>query len=292
MTRPTTKRHWANARLSFSIQSAFGLCRRCIDAGLAAIVVVCLGAVPETSAGPGRSDWSFRVAPYIWIPAMTGDVTVKGIDSEIDTTISDIFTGSDFAFALQGQTEVWYQDRWGGFVNGQWAVLKQDDNLSKTPLAFDLKMNSGIFEIGGVYNMGAYALSGDLEGATWQIEPLAGARISTIKVDFDFDTGGTVDQSQTFVDPFFGARGTIRFGSDRRWSWTLRGDIGGFGVGSDFTWNAVGLLGYDFEIGTVPSSFLVGARALSQDYEDGSGADKFRWDVIQYGPVLALELRF
>ena len=37
---------------------------------------------------------------------------------------------------------------------------------------------------------------------------------------------------------------------------------------------------------------IVGARALSQDYEDGSGSNKFRWDVIQYGPLLGLQLNF
>ena len=63
-------------------------------------------------------------------------------------------------------------------------------------------------------------------------------------------------------------------------------------MGSDFTRNMIGLLGYDFHIGSMPSTVILGGRALSQDYEDGSGSSKFRWDVIQYGPVLALELKF
>ena len=32
---------------------------------------------------------------------MTGSATVKGVKTDIDTSISDIFTESDFAFALQ-----------------------------------------------------------------------------------------------------------------------------------------------------------------------------------------------
>ena len=63
------------------------------------------GAAEQTT---GQGDWAFRVAPYIWLPAMTGDVTVRGTESEIDTSVSDIFTESDFAFALQGQVEAWY----------------------------------------------------------------------------------------------------------------------------------------------------------------------------------------
>jgi hypothetical protein len=30
----------------------------------------------------------------------------------------------------------------------------------------------------------------------------------------------------------------------KHWALTVEGDIGGFGVGSDFTWNALGLISY------------------------------------------------
>jgi hypothetical protein len=33
---------------------------------------------------------------------------------------------------------------------------------------------------------------------------------------------------------------------------------------------------------------LLGARALYQDYEDGS----FGWDVTQYGPLIGLAFKF
>jgi hypothetical protein len=36
----------------------------------------------------------------------------------------------------------------------------------------------------------------------------------------------------------------------------------------------------------------LGIRALSIDYDDGSGSQKFEWDVIQWGPVLALGFKF
>ncbi len=70
----------------------------------------------------------------------------------------------------------------------------------------------------------------------------------------------------------------------------MRGDFGGFGAGSDFTWNALGAFGYDFHIRSIASTVLLGGRALYQDFEDNGGA--FRWDVTQYGPFLALALHF
>jgi hypothetical protein len=69
----------------------------------------------------------------------------------------------------------------------------------------------------------------------------------------------------------------------------VTGDIGGFGVGSDFAWDAFGVIGYRFSLfGQENSGVIAGYRALSQDYTDGSGRDKFQWDVTLHGPILGL----
>jgi hypothetical protein len=73
----------------------------------------------------------------------------------------------------------------------------------------------------------------------------------------------------------------------------LRGDVGGFGAGSEFSWNVLGA--YSFEIGThygVTYSGVLGYRALSVDFEKGSGLNRYEYDVIQHGPVVGLMMRF
>ncbi len=40
------------------------------------------------------------------------------------------------------------------------------------------------------------------------------------------------------------------------------------------------------------AQFGAGYRALYQDYSDGSGANKFEWDVTLHGPVFALGTEF
>jgi hypothetical protein len=72
-----------------------------------------------------------------------------------------------------------------------------------------------------------------------------------------------------------------------RWNLILRGDIGGFGVGSDLTWNLVGLV--DFKPWKHVSLFG-GYRALYQDYEDGSGVNEFKFDATMHGPILGLNI--
>jgi hypothetical protein len=77
------------------------------------------------------------------------------------------------------------------------------------------------------------------------------------------------------------------------WGVTAGGDIGGFGVGSDFQWMATGLVTYRFGLfGDDNAKFGAGYRAVYQDYSDGSGANKFEWNVTLHGPVFALGIEF
>jgi hypothetical protein len=67
----------------------------------------------------------------------------------------------------------------------------------------------------------------------------------------------------------------------------LRGDIGGFGIGSDITWNLVGMV--DFKPWKHVGLFG-GYRALYQDYSTGSGSNKFKFDATMHGPLLGLNI--
>ena len=84
----------------------------------------------------------------------------------------------------------------------------------------------------------------------------------------------------------------LALGNEGRWKIRFRGDFGGFGAGSDFTWNLLGGLGYEWRFDTWQLEALLGGRALYQDFDDGSGLKRFEWDVTQYGPVVALGFRF
>ena len=101
------------------------------------------------------------------------------------------------------------------------------------------------------------------------------------------DAGVDIDKANNLVDAIGEiAKQTARAG--------VMSDIGGFGVGSDFAWHAWGLLGYRFSLFSKDNNAAVfgGYRALSWDYTDGSGEDKFEWDVTLYGPILGLQIGF
>jgi hypothetical protein len=98
---------------------------------------------------------------------------------------------------------------------------------------------------------------------------------------------GSVD----WVDPFIGAR--LRWHPAPGQEVALRGDVGGFGAGSKFTWQA--LATYNWYLGTYQSLMLdgyLGYRALSVDYEQGEGVSRYEFDVLQQGPVMGVTGRF
>jgi hypothetical protein len=262
---------------------------------LAALLAAGTASIARAEPPPDEGSWDFQITPYFWIPATTGSLTIAGVEVPIDTSVADLFTETDFVFGLWAVGEAWYQRRWGILFNGQWTVLEKDDIVITAPVPplfptaqFDLTMNLGIFELAGAYDFGERSFGSASGGPTWQVQPLVGARATVLRSSLEFLNGRKNSVTKAWADPILGARGRIRFGNDNRWSWVMRGDLGGFGAGSDFTWNAVGMLGYDFHIRSVASTVVLGARALYQDFEDGA----FRWDVTQYGPLLGLAFHF
>jgi hypothetical protein len=244
---------------------------------------------------PQEGNWTFDVAPYFFLPAMTGSVTVKGLTLPVDTSVPDIFTENDLALTLAVRAEAWYKHRWGMAFDGLWAMLEQRNRLLSTPgplplsTLYSVTMHTGIFEVAGLYDLFGGRQGGGAGKPEWDVQLMFGTRITMMHTRFDFSAPSLPGRSVTqyWGYPMGGARGAVHFGPGNRIVAILRGDIGG-GAGSDFSWNAVGGFGYDFQIGKAMSTVLLLGRALSQDYSD----DDFTWDVIQYGPMLAWNFRF
>ncbi|MFL5134583.1 MAG: hypothetical protein ACJ8C6_08510, partial [Microvirga sp.] len=98
---------------------------------------------------------------------------------------------------------------------------------------------------------------------------------------------GSVD----WTDPFVGGR--LRVAVAPGHELFIRGDVGGFNVGSKFSWQAVGGYSFDFaEKNGIIYSGLIGYRALYVDYTQGEGRRRYEFDMLQHGPILGLTLRY
>jgi hypothetical protein len=67
-----------------------------------------------------------------------------------------------------------------------------------------------------------------------------------------------------WVDPVVGTRLRHQFASGSEFN--LEGDVGSFGAGSEFSWQAVATYGFDVNAFGTAMRSVVGYRALSVDY--------------------------
>jgi hypothetical protein len=118
------------------------------------------------------------------------------------------------------------------------------------------------------------------------VAPEAGFRLTYMRTELDLHPGPTVDQRELGVDPLIGSRIGLDL-TDRR-GITSEANIGGFGIGSDFTRNAQADVGYETSLFGRLTTFLFGYRALYQDYHHRD----FEWDVPMHGPVIGTAVRF
>jgi hypothetical protein len=73
------------------------------------------------------------------------------------------------------------------------------------------------------------------------------------------------------------------------WDFRFRGDLGGFGVGSDLSYQIELLFGWH---ATERFTLAFGWRLLDVDYDSGSGANRFIYDIQQQGPELGFAFHF
>ncbi len=253
-------------------------------------------------SGSKSSDWDFSTAIYLWAMGLNGNVTVQGETAEIDVNFIDIIEESDSVFALQLHGEAWWRERWGGFLDGTYVKLGIDNIVIPVPVpplpggagvVADLTVEMGLVEFGGLYRAGRWAYRQGQGDRGWTLDLLAGGRYTSIKQTLQPTFPPlpvTVQADESWTDPIIGGRGT--FDLSERWKFILRTDIGGFGVGSDFTFNAVGIFDYRFVGWGLDMDILAGYRGLYQDYSSGSGPTAFAWDIWMHGPTFAWNIRW
>jgi hypothetical protein len=72
----------------------------------------------------------------------------------------------------------------------------------------------------------------------------------------------------------------------------LLGDIGGFGAGSEFSWQAVATYGFDLNCFGSPLHTVIGYRALAVDFSENGQFGKNALDVVQHGPVMGVTFKW
>ncbi|MCM2455563.1 hypothetical protein HGO37_09220 [Rhizobium sp. CG4] len=258
-------------------------------AALSALAFPAFGADFNAERMAPEREWAVIVSPYAWAASLNGDGSLAGFDTDVDVPFSDVLKHLDFV--VMGNVEI-TNGLWGVYFDAQHVRTSQDEQLLANELDLGIKttsLSAGAFfkayeaELGGqtVFN----------RPRTISIEPTAGIRWTKLEGTVHF-LGLSAKKSADWVDPFIGLR--VNADLTDRWNLFSSVDVGGFDVGSKFTINAQSYLGYRTTLFGKPTILRAGYRVLHQDYEndDFTGANKFRWNVTQHGPVVGFSMRF
>lgn len=247
------------------------------------LVLGVVASAPTTWAADDQPPaWHVTVIPYLWATGISGDVTVRGRTTSPDASFIDILDNTDSLIGLQGHVAI-TRGPLGGYLDLTYIKLGVD---GPDPTNLELINKMFLVEFGAQYRL---LDTMDAEGHGIVLEAYAGGRYTSIKLELD-SQAGKASQSQSWIDPVVGGR--VTFGLSEHFVIVVGGDVGGFGVGSDFAWSALGLLGYRWHAAGVEWTLLAGYKALFQDYSTGSGVQRFKWDTTMHGPIMGLSMQF
>lgn len=235
-------------------------------------------AQPATAQEADPDRWGLTVAPYFIFPNMSGQTGIGDVIVDVDADPGDIFDKLQFGFMIF--LEMSNQD-WAVGIDALYMDLGQD---GLTP----------VLERESEADMKQLAIQTNIlrRVATWA-EVGLGVRLNSLDAGLKVAPGDIVlpgidvSTNKTWLDPLIAARFTIPMES--KWRLGLQGDIGGFGIASDFAWQVLPFVGYRFSrVFELTASY----RAIGMKYETGEGSDYFLYDMVTFGPQIGITLRF
>ena len=242
-------------------------------------------------AADGRDPeaWHNRIAVYLWMAGLDGTTGNRLREGEIDASFSDILDNFEAGFMLDYRG---MKGRWGVGLDLIYLNISPSPSVTgpnPAPIGprtvsaqGDVDVKQWIVDFTGRYEIRT------------GLELLAGGRYVNLDVDADVSLPGPqqnrlkISDGESWVDPIIGAEYRGRFPNSDKWRYVLHGDIGGFGISSDLTWQLYGYVGYQ---PTNEWTIYGGYRHMKIDYEANNRASFF-YDMAIAGPVLGVAYSF
>lgn len=254
------------------------------------ILVAAMLAVPAGSAVAAdipepdetevmNPEWKFEIGLYMFMAGIKGDVGVSPRlpTANVDASFLDIL--DHLRFALAGNAEA-RNGTYFGFTDFNYLNARADGG-TPGPLIRRITVDSKTL---WWTLAGGYTIHNSPDG---YIDIFAGGRVWNVdtRLSVNFRRFGNRSRgiSEWWFDPIVGVKGKYHFAPD--WYAIGYGDIGGFGLGSDLTFQLYGGIGWK---PTDNISLELGYRYFDTDYSDGG----FVWDVALSGPQATLKINF
>lgn len=232
------------------------------------------------AAGPAAAqDWRYDASIYLWFPQtnVTVDTPLGTVEGEL--SISDALQDLDFAF--MGAVEA-RNGPWGIIGDFVYFDISADDPTRRGALFSEVAVDTKLTLLS------AYGMYRVLEDPTVSLD--FGLGLRAVWTDVTTSFVGNLAQSRQFetddnwVDPLIAARVKAEFNED--WYGALFLDGGGFGVGSDSTYQVLATVGY-----RINENWAVqgGYRYMSIEKDAGDASDI---DIDLSGPIIGAVYSF
>ncbi len=273
---------------------------------LATIATPNAWAQPIEEKGPADAEasrWSFLFNLYGWLPEMQGTVKTGDITADIDVGFDQVFDllGDGKALAGAGHFEVQYDRKYMFFLDAFGGTARPTSDVTlglprgrQVSATADLTMNYTFFEFGAAYRV--FDWSQNEATRPIAVDVLAGGRLMYFYEAVCLQGQGpagiehSVNTSATWVDPFVGGRFVVPVFDD--FGILFRGDIGGFGVGSDLAWNVLGGLTYRLPWAPFGATTSVVAAYKAIDFDQHSDNGNVVIDLNMRGPAIGMAFAF
>lgn len=281
---------------------------------------------PSDAGNAGYDGWQLILTPNGFVPMMDGEITIGDIEADINLHSEEIKDSAkyiDWAAAFYVELR---KGKWGIFTEAMFFNVQSDVGAEVEMDVFrrgvigrilerrgidarlevdgdaDIEYTQGIAELGFAYRVLNTPFKLGKREHHAIVDLIAGGRYwyfnSEVNGDIDAEvTAGPISRSRSvniseertrdWIDPFIGARAFVSL-TDRL-DLILRGDVGGFGINSDFAWRVTAWLEYFF---TERFSAYGGYQGMGVDYSTGNGSDRFELDAVVHGPVFGIAYRF
>ena len=220
--------------------------------------------------------WHYLGELYMMFPNMKGETTVRNLpEAEVDAGVGDILGHLKIGAMLYLEAT---NDDWSISTDLIYMNLGQDVKPGVIISSGDLTMKQLAWELAGFKRITPWLDAG------------LGGRLVSLNVALDLETINeprSGEASKTWCDPIIIVRSNHVI--KEKWLAQLRADVGGFGIGSDFTWQLQANVGYRF---SELFQTTIGYRYIGIDYDKGEGVDRFLYDIDTYGWVVRLGFNF
>ena len=230
-----------------------------------AVVLGLLTAAPMQAQDSG-SGFVTHIRPYFWLSGVSGSVTSAPLTFPINSSFGDLLDNVQVGAFAAVTVE---KPRWGLYGDFQYISLKGEATGAS---GATLELQNIIGEVDVFLR---------IPTGSGSLKFIGGVRVYSVDETLTPNSASPIQSKTTVADPILGAVGEWSIG--KRWNFEMRGDLGGFGIGSEFT-NQLSVV-FQWQIND-KLRLPFGYRVLGYQIKDGG----VEMDTRMTGLVLGLDI--